>query len=134
YEPSSWPVIKLDRSAAHGVCVSDPRAKILERRAAGAAKKDLGESGELLIGAPLVEVEDDAPRLIGLVVTIGSRHNHESFGKVDAIELPFHDAPRQRKVADPVSRAVRRRDAAVLSAWTDGFAVARLEICTRHSP
>jgi hypothetical protein len=62
-------VIEVDHGAAYGVSGTDSRAEILERRAASAAEKDVGECRELLVGAPLVDIKDDAPRLVRLVVS-----------------------------------------------------------------
>ena len=70
HRPSPRPVIELDRGATYDIRRADSRAEILERRAAGAAQKDVGERRELIVGAPRVDIQDDAPRLVRLVIAV----------------------------------------------------------------
>src|SRR3990170_2592064 len=120
---------ELDRTRAHVEQVPrlpDPR-KDVHVRTARTTEEDVRERLLLLRAAPIVDVEDDAPRRAGLVVVVPDGQGDAQAGHVDLAYDSVLDPPRERAVADAVRRPAAL-DPVDHAARADRLAVARLEV------
>src|SRR5207237_1427475 len=101
--------------------------EVAEHAAAEPPGEDVGERLPLPLVAPLVHVEEEAPRRAGLVVVIAGGHHRAEAGQVDVAGTPLDDRPGERRHADAV-RGAPARPAADPPAGADRLAVARLQV------